>query len=162
MGAITREKAIEIAEALKNQGKKIVLANGVFDLLHKGHIIYLKESKSLGDVLFVAVNSDASVRKIKGEKRPIQDEQERLLIVSSIRWVDYAFLFEEVNVEKVLLELSPHFHAKGGDYTPETVPEKKIAESIGAKTIIAGKEKLNSTTTIISRILEKYDCHKDK
>ena len=151
-----------MAERLRKEGKKIVLANGVFDLLHRGHIIYLREAKKIGDVLFVAVNSDASVKKIKGEKRPIQDENERLLIVSSIKWVDYAFLFEEENVEKVLLDLRPDFHAKGGDYTAETVPEKGLAESIGVKTVIAGKEKITSTTDIIIRILEEYNCNKNK
>lgn len=162
MGIISREEAIKLAVRLKEEGKTIVLANGVFDLLHPGHVVYLKEAKSYGDVLFVAVNSDASVKKIKGAKRPIQNESERAFLVSCIRWVDYVFIFDEENVKRVLMEIKPHFHAKGGDYTPETVPERDVAIKIGTKTVIAGAEKIASTTDIIKKILEEYNCDQNE
>jgi len=162
LGIVTREEAIKLASLLRKDGRIIVLANGVFDLFHPGHAVYLKEAKAYGDVLFVAVNSDASVKRIKGEKRPIQTEEERAFLVSCIRWVDYVFIFDEENVEKVLREIKPHFHAKGGDYTPDTVPEREVAISIGTKTVIAGSEKIASTTDIIRKILEEYKCNQDE
>ncbi len=163
MGIIlSRQEAIKIANEEREKGKKIVLANGCFDLIHQGHIVYLREAKKFGDILFVAINSDTSVKRVKGKERPIQGEEERALIVSSIKWVDYVFIFKENNVEKVILEIRPHFHAKGGDYTPDTVPEKDITKKIGAKTVIAGSKKINSSTDIISKILVKYQCDKNE
>ncbi len=156
MGILTREQAIELARRLRREGKRIVLANGVFDLLHRGHLLYLQEAKKFGDVLFVAVNSDSSVRKIKGEARPILDQEERLALVEALKPVDYAFLFEEEDVRRIILEMKPDFHAKGGDYTPETVPERDVAVKVGTRTVIAGQGKLNSTTDIIKRVLEKF------
>ncbi len=156
MGLVSIERAFELAEKLRKEGKKIVLANGVFDLLHKGHILYLQEAKALGDVLFVAVNSDLSVRKLKGEARPILPQEERAFIVASLSAVDYAFVFEEEDVGEIIRRMRPHFHAKGGDYTPETVPERDVAQQVGTITVITGGAKISSTTDIIGKILERF------
>ncbi len=156
MGILTRKQAIDLAQLLRKEGKRIVLANGVFDLLHRGHLLYLQEAKKFGDVLFVAVNSDASVRRIKGKGRPILGEEERLALVEALKPVDYAFLFDEEDVRGIILEMRPDFHAKGGDYTPETVPERDVALKVGTRTVIAGSDKVNSTTDIIERVLEKF------
>ncbi len=156
MGLVSIERAFELAEKLRKEGKKIVLANGVFDLLHKGHILYLQEAKALGEVLFVAVNSDLSARKLKGEARPILPQEERAFIVASLSPVDYAFVFEEEDVGEIIRRMRPHFHAKGGDYTPETVPERDVAQQVGTITVITGGAKISSTTDIIGKILERF------
>ncbi len=156
MGLVSIERAFELAEKLRKEGKKIVLANGVFDLLHKGHILYLQEAKALGEALFVAVNSDLSARKLKGEARPILPQEERAFIVASLSPVDYAFVFEEEDVGEIIRRMRPHFHAKGGDYTPETVPERDVAQQVGTITVITGGAKISSTTDIIGKILERF------
>jgi rfaE bifunctional protein nucleotidyltransferase chain/domain len=137
----------------KKKGGKIVLANGCFDLIHAGHIRYLKESKKKGDILVVALNSDSSVRSLKGKGRPILSQRERAEILSSFYFVDYITFFKEPTVEKVLLGLKPSIHAKGSDYTEETVPEKEIVKSYGAKVAITGGPKIRSTSQVIGRII---------
>jgi len=112
----------KIVAAERKKGKCIVLANGCFDLIHVGHIRYLKGAKNKGDILVLALNSDASIRQLKGKGRPFLDEKNRVQIMSSISYVDYITVFKEENVEKVLLALKPDIHAKGSDYTAETVP----------------------------------------
>lgn len=131
------------------------MANGCFDLIHIGHIRYLREAKQKGDVLVLALNSDSSVHKLKGEGRPILDQRERVEILSAFYFVDYLTLFSEDNVEKVLLTLKPDIHAKGSDYTKETVPEKETVKSYGGSIAIVGGEKVNSTSQIIERIVSK-------
>jgi len=142
----------KIIEEKKHQGKKIVLANGCFDLIHVGHIRYLRESKKRGDILVVAVNSDSSIRQLKGEGRPILEEKERVEIISSFYFVDYIAVFEEKTVEKILLALKPDWQAKGSDYTQETVPEKEIVASYGGKIAITGGPKVRSTSQLIREI----------
>ena len=142
----------KIIEEKKHQGKKIVLANGCFDLIHVGHIRYLKESKKRGNILVVAVNSDSSIRQLKGEGRPILKEKERVEIISSFYFVDYITVFEEKTVEKILLALKPDFQAKGSDYTQETVPEKETVASYGGKIAISGGPKIRSTSQLIREI----------
>jgi rfaE bifunctional protein nucleotidyltransferase chain/domain len=137
----------------KKKGKKIVLANGCFDLIHAGHIRYLKESKKKGDILVVALNNDSSVRSLKGKGRPILRQRERADILSSFYFVDYITFFKDPTVEKVLLGLKPSIHAKGSDYTEETVPEKEIVKSYGAKVAITGGPKIRSTSQVIGRIV---------
>ncbi len=139
----------------KKKGNRVILANGCFDLIHVGHIRYLKESKNLGDILVVALNSDASVHKLKGKGRPILGEKDRAEILGSFSFVDYLTIFEEDNVEKILLVIKPHVHAKGSDYTLETVPEKKTVQSYGGKIIIAGGPKIKSTSELIKEIAAK-------
>ena len=143
----------ELAEPLK--GKKVVLANGCFDILHVGHLRYLKGARALGDVLVVAVNSDRSVRAIKDAGRPILDETERVALVSALECVDYVVLFDEPDVASVLKTLRPAVHAKGTDYTEETVPERDIVRAHGGDVRITGDAKDHSTRDIIQRILEK-------
>ena len=143
----------ELAEPLK--GKKVVLANGCFDILHVGHLRYLKGARALGDVLVVAVNSDRSVRAIKDAGRPILDETERVALVSALECVDYVVLFDEPDVASVLKTLRPAVHAKGTDYTEETVPERDIVHAHGGDVRITGDAKDHSTRDIIQRILEK-------
>lgn len=145
-----------IVKELKEKGKIIVLTNGAFDLLHYGHISYLKEAKENGDILIVAVNSDNSVRRLKGEGRPIIDEKGRAYLVASLKVVDYVVIFEEDNVKRILSELMPHLHIKGPDYSVETVAESKFSSSLGIETRIVGKSKEQSTTDIIKRVRELY------
>ena len=151
---ISAEKAYQLAIELKKKGKKIVFANGCFDLLHVGHIRYLTEAKSYGDYLFVGLNSDESVKQLKGENRPYTPQEERAEILSALIPTDYIFIFEELDVREVLGKLRPHFHAKGTDYTKETVPERDIAQKLGIEIIICGDKKNHSSSWIIKGIQE--------
>jgi len=143
----------ELAESLKDQ--RVVMANGCFDILHVGHLRYLKGARELGDVLVVAINSDRSVQAIKDEGRPILDERERVALVSALDCVDHVVLFDEPDVSQVLKTLRPSIHAKGTDYTEESVPEREIVRSYGGDVRITGDPKDHSTREIIQRILEK-------
>lgn len=145
----------KIIEEEKRREKRIVLANGCFDLIHVGHIRYLKESKQRGDILVLALNSDTSIRKLKGEGRPVLDEKERVEILSSFSFIDYITVFEEENVSKVLLELKPDIHAKGTDYTKETVPERETVKEYGGEIAITGGPKVRSTSQLIKHIAAK-------
>jgi rfaE bifunctional protein nucleotidyltransferase chain/domain len=141
-----------IVSELKRDNKKVIFANGVFDIIHVGHIRYLKEAKSFGDALVVAVNSDVSTKKIKGDSRPYTDEGERVEILSELSCVDYIILFDDPDVKRLLTELQPDVQAKGTDYTEETVPERDIVLSYGGEVMIAGDPKDHSSSEIISRI----------
>jgi rfaE bifunctional protein nucleotidyltransferase chain/domain len=136
-------------------GKKIVLANGCFDILHVGHLRYLEDARALGDVLVVAVNSDKSMRMIKDSGRPVLAENERVLLVSALRCVDHVVLFDEPDVSRVLDVLRPAVHAKGTDYTEQSVPERGKVLAYGGEVRIAGDPKNHSTRDIIDRILER-------
>ena len=144
-----------IIEQHKQGGARIVLANGCFDLIHAGHIRYLKESKKRGDVLVVALNSDSSVRKLKGKGRPILLEKERGDIIASFFFVDFVTFFGEDKVERVLLALKPHVHAKGSDYTVDTVPERETVKKYGGEIAITGGPKIKSTSEVIQEIAGK-------
>jgi rfaE bifunctional protein nucleotidyltransferase chain/domain len=135
---------------------KIVLTNGAFDLLHVGHLRYLAAAKELGDRLIVAVNSDLSVRLSKGPKRPIVPEAERVELLRHIGVIDHLFLFDDLTVGPVLEALRPAIHAKGTDYTVDTVPERKIVEAYGGRTAICGDPKDHATTDVIAVILERF------
>jgi rfaE bifunctional protein nucleotidyltransferase chain/domain len=143
----------ELPELLK--GGKIVLANGCFDILHVGHVRYLQGARELGDVLVVAINSDVSVRAIKGKGRPIMNERERVELVSALRCVDHVLLFDEPDVHHVLDVLKPSVHSKGTDYTEETVPERQRVLSYGGVVRITGDAKNHSTKDVIQRILDR-------
>ncbi len=149
------EQLATIIEEHKHKGEKVVLTNGCFDLIHVGHIRYLRESKEKGDILVVALNSDSSVRKLKGKGRPILQEQERVEIISSFEFVDYVTFFDELNVEKVLLTLKPDTHAKGSDYTKDTVPERETVKEYGGDIAITGGPKVKSTSQLIEEIASK-------
>jgi len=140
----------------KQVGKTIVLANGGFDLIHVGHIRYLQQAKSLGDVLVVALNSDSSLRRLKGSGRALIDERGRVRIISALACVDYVTLFAEDTVERVLLALTPHFHCKGSDYSLDSIPERDIVRNYGGKMAIVGGDKVRSTSRIIQKIKELY------
>jgi len=145
------KKQLEIE---RHQGKTIALANGGFDLIHIGHIRYLKGAKATADILVVALNSDSSLKKLKGDDRAILDEKSRIRIMTAIQYVDYVTLFSESTVDNVLLTLKPDIHCKGSDYTPETVPERNTVKSYGGTIAIVGGEKIRSTSNIIE-ILQK-------
>ena len=132
-----------------------MLANGCFDILHVGHLRYLEGARALGDVLVVAVNSDHSMRLIKDPGRPILDQAERVELVSAVRCVDYVVVFDEPDVKRVLDVLRPAVHAKGTDYTEQTVPERDRVAAYGGAVRITGDPKNHSTRDIIQRILEK-------
>jgi rfaE bifunctional protein nucleotidyltransferase chain/domain len=146
------ERLREAIDALKAQGERIVFANGCFDLLHVGHVRYLRGAKAEGDVLVAALNGDASVRALKGEGQPLTPEAERAEIVASLEGVDFVTLFHEPDVKNLLLLLKPHVHAKGTDYTPDTVPERDVVRSYGGEIAIVGDPKDHSTTEIIQKL----------
>jgi rfaE bifunctional protein nucleotidyltransferase chain/domain len=144
-----------IIEAQKARGRIIVLANGCFDLFHAGHIRYLRAAKAKGDILVVAINSDRSVRRLKGRGRPILEQQERVEILSSFSFVDYVTIFSEPTVTQVLLTLKPDVHVKGSDYTRETVPEKDTVKGYGGRVAIVGGPKIRNTSEIIKSIASR-------
>lgn len=143
-------------EKLKNKGKKVVFTNGVFDILHIGHLTYLKEAKELGDVLVVGVNSDSSVKINKGDKRPINSEEHRAKVLLGTKYVDYTVIFNEKTPENLLDILKPNIHVKGGDYKKEDLPETKVVEKNGGEVKILSFVDNISTTDIIKKILEAY------
>ena len=136
----------------KVRGQRIVFANGCFDALHVGHIRYLEGARREGDVLVVGVNADRSVCALKGPGRPILDEQTRAQLLAALRAVDYVVLFDEPNVEALLEMLRPDVHAKGTDYTAETVPERATAARLGIRVAIVGDPKDHSTRELLESI----------
>jgi rfaE bifunctional protein nucleotidyltransferase chain/domain len=136
------------------RGKKVVLANGCFDILHVGHKRYLEGARQLGDVLVVAINSDRSVSAIKGPGRPILNEGERVMLVSALRCVDHVLVFDEPDVTRILDILHPAIHAKGTDYTEATVPERERVISYGGQVQITGDPKDHSTRDVIRKIAD--------
>lgn len=146
-----------IAAPARRRGRRIVLANGGFDLLHVGHVRYLRDAAARGDLLIVALNSDDSIRRLKGAGRPLLPAAERAELLAALACVDYVTVFEEPNVERVLLALKPHVHAKGSDYTPETVPEREVVRGYGGEIVIAGGPKVRSTSDVIRSILDRAD-----
>lgn len=149
---VDRKLAIEIIETLKKQGKKVVFTNGCFDILHVGHLNYLNEAKRQGDILVVGVNSNTSVRRLKGETRPINDERDRAELLCGLKAVDYAVIFEEDTPCELLDELKPSIHVKGGDYTKDKLPETKIVEKNGGEVRILKFVEGKSTTNIVKKI----------
>ena len=152
----TLNQLIPIAKKLKKQGKKIVTTNGVFDILHLGHVKYLEQAKKLGDVLIVGVNADNSVKQNKGDKRPINEEKSRISVLAGLESVDYAFLFNEKDPRKWIWEIKPDVHAKAGDYGMHQIIEKDAVEKNNGKIIIVKMKKNYSTTNVINKILEIY------
>ena len=147
-----REFVRNAIQKLQRQGKRVVLANGCFDTLHVGHIRYLSGAKREGDVLVVAVNGDSSVSGLKGPGRPILDERARAQLVAALRDVDFVVLFSEPNVESLLEELRPDVHAKGTDYTAETVPERAVSDRLGILVAIVGDPKDHSTRAFLDAV----------
>jgi len=149
-------EAVRVREAARGDGRKVAVANGAFDLLHVGHVRYLKAAKDLasGGLLVVGVNSDRSVRASKGPGRPVVPESERAEIVAALRCVDLVVLFDETDAAALLTALRPDLHVKGTDYTEGSVPEREVVARLGGRTVIAGDPKDHSTTDIISRLRE--------
>jgi D-glycero-beta-D-manno-heptose 1-phosphate adenylyltransferase len=133
-------------------GRRIVLSNGAFDLLHVGHVRSLEHARTLGDLLVVAVNSDRSVQALKGAGRPIVPERERAEIVAALRCVDLVTIFDETTVEETIRLVRPDVHAKGRDYTAASVPERALVEQLGGKVVITGDPKDHATSDLIERI----------
>ncbi len=161
MSAPFRRAAAKIAtvEALKDvcaearrAGKTIAFANGCFDLLHVGHVRYLQGARAEGDLLIVGVNADASVKKLKGEGRPLQNERDRALLVAALHAVDWVTIFPEDTVENLLLALKPDVHCKGTDYTEESVPERHVVKGYGGRVAIVGDPKDHNTSTLLARL----------
>lgn len=130
----------------------LVLANGIFDLLHVGHVRYLEGARRAGHRLVVALNSDASARRLKGEGRPYVPLAERMELVAALACVDWVTWFDEDRVETLLRRLRPAMHAKGTDYTEESVPERAVARGLGIRTVIVGDPKEHATTDLVARI----------
>jgi rfaE bifunctional protein nucleotidyltransferase chain/domain len=149
---LERTRLIARAAVERSRGAKIVFANGCFDLIHAGHIRYLQGAKALGDVLIVGINSDDQVSRQKGAGRPYMPENERAEIIAALRCVDFVTIFPEPTVEDLLLALKPDFHAKGTDYTTDTVPERETVRSYGGTVAIVGDPKDHSSTSLISSI----------
>lgn len=138
----------------RQQKRRIVLANGCFDLLHAGHVRYLEAARREGDILIVAVNSDASVRPLKGEGRPILTQEARAELVAGLAAVSYVTIFDESNVEALLEAIKPDVHAKGTDYAEDTVPERAVAARLGIRVAIVGDKKRHSTRELLARLRE--------
>ena len=141
--------------AARARGKSIVLANGIFDLLHVGHVRYLEAAKREGDVLVVGINSDSSARQLRGPGRPVMDERGRAQLVAALAAVDSVVIFNETNVEALLEALRPDVHAKGTDYTPESVPERAVSARLGIRVAIVGDPKQHSTTELLGGIRKR-------
>jgi rfaE bifunctional protein nucleotidyltransferase chain/domain len=149
---VTRDLLCQKLSEHQRRGQRVVFANGCFDTLHVGHIRYLEGARSEGDVLVVGVNSDSSVCNLKGPGRPILDENTRAQLVAALKSVDYVVLFAEPNVEILLQELRPDVHAKGTDYTPDTIPERAVAARLGIRVAIVGDSKGHSTRALLESI----------
>ena len=149
---LSREELVKRVGKAKHERKRIVLANGCFDVLHVGHVRYLAGARALGDVLVVGINSDKQVAIQKGRGRPVLPAAERAEIVASLESVTYVTIFDEPTVEELLLALKPDIHAKGTDYTTETVPERDVVRSYGGQIAIVGDPKDHSTSAIIARL----------
>lgn len=148
----TRETLAAVVAEKRALGKQIVFANGIFDGLHVGHARYLEAAKREGDVLIVGVNSDSSARELKGPGRPILGENARATLVAALRCVDHVVVFAEPNVESLLTQLRPDVHAKGTDYTAETVPERETASRLGIRVAIVGDPKDHSTRALLESV----------
>lgn len=146
---------LQALSPLREQGRTIVTTNGCFDIIHSGHIQYLSDAAACGDILVVGINSDASVAQLKGPSRPVQKEQDRAFILAALKMVDFVFIFSEPDPCAFLEQIKPDFHVKGGDYTPEKLPETAVVEKHGGKIAIVPFVQGHSTTTLISRILDR-------
>jgi len=148
---VTETELLRVANDERARGKTIAFANGVFDMLHVGHVRYIQDASKEADVLIVAVNGDDSVRAIKGEGRPVTSERERAEIVSAIRGVSYVTIFHDSSPARLIAVLKPDVHCKGTDYTAESVPEREIVLAYGGRIAIVGDPKNHSTTDILKR-----------
>ncbi len=158
---LSRENLKERLDSLKNEGKTIVFTNGCFDIIHAGHVRYLGEAKKLGDILVLALNSDSSVKAIKGERRPIVPQDERAVVVGSLESVDYVTLFDEETPLRLIEYLRPHILVKGGDWDEENVVGRDAVREWGGTVVIIPEVKGASTTNIIEKIRNNFSLQKN-
>jgi rfaE bifunctional protein nucleotidyltransferase chain/domain len=154
---LSREGLDDVLEEHRRAGRKVVFANGVFDLLHVGHVRYLQAARKEGDLLVVGINSDASTRALKGAGRPILTERARASLVAALAAVDYVVIFDDLDVNALLREFQPDVHAKGTDYTADTVPERDLAALLGIRVAIVGDPKNHSTRELLARLRHQND-----
>lgn len=152
MKIITRADIATIAKNLKAAGKTTVFTNGCFDILHAGHVRYLAGARALGDCLIVGLNSDQSVRILKGPTRPINSQDDRAEVLAALAAVDYIVIFEEATAENLVADIKPDIYAKGGDYTVEKLPESQIAAAYGGRTVLVPEVPGRSSSNIIKKI----------
>jgi rfaE bifunctional protein nucleotidyltransferase chain/domain len=150
------DEARAAAERARARGRRVVLANGCFDLLHVGHVRYLAAARALGDMLIVGLNSDASVRRLKGPGRPLMPAAERAEILAALAAVDHVVVFDDDTADRLVALLRPAVHAKGTDYTPDSVPEAASVRAAGGEVAIAGDPKAHSTRDLIDEILVRF------
>ena len=151
---------VGIREDVKKRGKKVVFTNGCFDILHRGHVDYLEKAKKLGDILIVGLNSDESVKKIKGEKRPIVHQDDRAFVLSALGCVDYVCIFDQETPEELIKKLIPDVLVKGGDWEKENIVGRKVVEENGGRVIIIPEVEGRSTQNIIQTIIDRYTKNK--
>ncbi len=149
---LDRDRLIERVALARKEGARIVFANGCFDVLHVGHVRYLEAARELGDLLVVGINSDDQARRLKGEGRPVMSQDQRAEIVASFEAVDLVTVFDEPTVEELLLALTPDIHAKGTDYTEDSVPERDVVRSFGGRVAIVGDSKDHSSSEMIEKL----------
>ena len=159
---VDREFGKKLVEELKKQNKTVVFTNGCFDILHVGHLRYLNDAKKQGDVLIVGVNSDESVRRLKGPTRPINNEIDRAEMLSGLKAVDFTLIFDELTPIETLEKIKPSIHVKGGDYTKEQLPETATVEKNGGEVIILSYVEGKSTTNIVNKIQFKNEKEDDE
>lgn len=152
---MARPEVSALGKRLRQQGRRIAFANGCFDLLHVGHVRYLEGAKEQGDVLVVGVNSDRAVRALKGPGRPLLPAEARAELVAALESTDYVVIFDDLTAETVLRDLRPDVHCKGTDYSPETVPERAVVESLGGIVRIVGDAKTHSAREILAEIARR-------
>ncbi|MBI2206539.1 MAG: adenylyltransferase/cytidyltransferase family protein [Candidatus Rokubacteria bacterium] len=153
---MTLEEAAALAARLRGEGKRIVLANGCFDLLHVGHVRYLEAARRLGDVLFVGINSDAAVARLKGAGRPLMPAAERVEMLAALRAVDHVVVFDDDTADRLVQAVQPHVHAKGTDYTADSVPEAATVRAVGGQVAITGDPKDHSTRDLIGLVIDRF------
>ena len=153
---VSREELAKIVQELKKQGKKIVTTNGAFDIIHIGHVRSLQQAKSFGGILVVGVNSDSSVKQYKGDRRPINPENDRAEMIASLACVDYVTIFAETTPNALLEVIRPGIHVKSGEYDPEKMPETPVVRKHGGEVRITPYIKGRSTTEIIKKVCDVY------
>lgn len=155
---VSRQELQSILKPHRDAGHVLVFTNGCFDLLHIGHARYLAEAKSHGDVLIVGVNSDASVRQLKGPKRPLIPEGERAEMLAHLASVDYVVIFDELTADALISEVRPHVYVKGGDIDPDKIPEAPTVTGLGGRIVIAQHVDEHSTSAIIAKVIGAYEA----
>lgn len=152
MKTVTRNEAAELAQELKDRGKRVVFTNGCFDILHAGHVRYLQAARELGDCLIVGLNSDASVQRLKGPQRPVNHQQDRAEVLSGLAAVDFVVIFDDETAEGLVREIRPDIYVKGGDYSAKQLPESRIVAEYGGRTVLIPEVPGRSTTNLIKKI----------